>query len=341
MDVIETESRYFAGRVGSYGDRHGNFSIQNSDLVIVLGSSLSSSVVGYKPEWFAREAKVLYVDNDPSEISKPTIRTIPIQMDLNSFFSSFAMVPKDYSNWIAKCNHWKNKWMFEMPIYTNEIINPYPALKVIFDILPENKTVVSMTGSIATLVWHMNKIKKNDKFIFNGQGDMGPDTPASIGAYLADPTKPVINIVGEGALQFNIQELQTIVHHKMPIKTIVFNNASYGAIEITQRANFKNLYGLNADSGISFPDTEKIAKAYGIHYMGVRTLDDLPKAIHEMIEYPGPVMLEIFCCVQGRYPKLSARKLPDGNFTSLPFEDMEPFLDRNEFYSEMIVKPLS
>jgi acetolactate synthase-1/2/3 large subunit len=151
----------------------------------------------------------------------------------------------------------------------------------------------------------------------------------------------VFNIVGEGALQFNIQELQTIVHHKMPIKTIVFNNASYGAIEITQRANFKTLYGLNADSGISFPDTEKIANAYGIHYIGVRTLEDLSNAIREMIEYSGPVMLEIFCCVQGRYPKLSARKLPDGSFTSLPFEDMEPFLDRNEFYVEMIIKPLS
>lgn len=341
MDVIETDSRYFAGRVGSYGDRYGNFSIQNSDLVIVLGSSLSSSVVGYKPEWFAREAKILYVDIDQSELSKPTVQTIPIHMDLNSFFSSFAMEAKDYSNWITKCNHWKQKWMFEMPNYTNESINPYPALKVIFDMLPENKTVVSMTGSIATLVWHMNKIKKNDKFIFNGQGDMGPDTPASIGAYIADPAKPVFNIVGEGALQFNIQELQTIVHHKMPIKTIVFNNASYGAIEITQRANFKNLYGLNADSGISFPDTEKIANAYGIHYIGVRTLEDLSNAIREMIEYSGPVMLEIFCCVQGRYPKLSARKLPDGSFTSLPFEDMEPFLDRNEFYGEMIIKPLS
>lgn len=341
MDLIETSSKYFAGRIGSYGDRHGNFTIQNSDLVLVLGSSLSSGVVGYNPHWFAREAKVIYVDIDESELSKTAIKTIPLHMNLKSFFRSFSMPRVGYSAWVAKCNHWKQKWMFEMPKITQESINPYPALKILFDMLPENKTVVSMTGSIATLVWHMNQIKKNDRFVFNGQGDMGPDTPASIGAYLADTSRPIFNIVGEGALQFNIQELQTIVHHKMPIKTIVFNNASYGAIEITQRANFKNLYGLNPDSGISFPDTGKIARAYGIDYIPVHSLDDLPNAITELIQHKDAMIVEIFCCVQGRCPKLSARKMPDGSFTSLPFEDMEPFLPRDEFYEEMIVKPLS
>ena len=342
IDLIETNSPYFVGRVGSYGDRTGNFSIQNSDLVLVLGSSLSSAVVGYKPEWFAREARIIYVDNDSAELQKTNINySIKLNCDINAFFDNFSMVPVDYSEWVTKCNHWKSKWMFEMPQHNSDTINPYPALKIIFDMLPENKNLVSMTGSIATLVWHMIQIKKNDKFIFNGQGDMGPDTPAAIGAYIAEPTKHTINIVGEGALQFNIQELQTIVHHKMPIKTIVFNNNSYGAIEITQRTNFKNLYGLNNDSGLSFPDTQKIAWAYGIHYISVRRIEDLPSAINKMMKLNVPVILEIFCCVQGRYPKLSAKKLPDGSFTSLPFEDMEPFLSRDEFYKEMIVNPLS
>lgn len=264
-----------------------------------------------------------------------------VSCDLKLFLESFSAPLSDYSGWVGTCNRWKSKWMFEMPTPTSEIINPYPALKIIFDMLPANKNLVSMTGSIATLVWHMIQIKENDKFIFNGQGDMGPDTPASIGAYIAEPTKHTINIVGEGALQFHIQELQTIVHHKMPIKTIVFNNNSYGAIEITQRTNFKKLHGLNNDSGLSFPDTGKIARAYGIYYIGVRRIEDLPAAITLMMKLEGPVILEIFCCVQGRYPKLSARKLPDGSFTSLPFEDMEPFLSRDEFYQEMIVNPLS
>jgi acetolactate synthase-1/2/3 large subunit len=342
LDLLETASPYFVGRVGSYGDRAGNFSIQNSDLVLVLGSSLSSSVVGYKPEWFARDATMVYVDTDPAELAKPQVRPIiRVQCELGDFFANITRTESGYSEWLATCGRWKQRWMFEYPPDHANGLNPYPALKCIFDRLPENKTLVSMTGSIATLVWHMNRVKANDKFIFNGQGDMGPDLPASIGAYLAAPTKPVFTIVGEGALQFNIQELQTIVHHAMPIKLLVFNNASYGAIEITQRANFKGLYGLNAESGVSFPDTGKIATAYGIPYQAVRDLADLPAGLDALLAHPGPMILEIFCCVQGRCPKLSARKLPDGTFTSLPFEDMEPFLSREEFYREMIVKPLS
>lgn len=342
LDLLETSSPYFVGRVGSYGDRAGNFSVQNSDLVLVLGSSLSSGIVGYKPEWFAREAKIVHVDIDAAEFMKPALQChLTLPMDLNLFFDAVELPVVDRSDWRDRCLRWKQKWMFEMPPSTSSLLNPYPVLFDLFERLPSNKTLVSMTGSIATLVWHMFRVKSGDTFVFNGQGDMGPDLPASIGAYLAAPEKPVFTIVGEGAFQFNLQELQTIVHHAMPIKMIVFNNASYGAIEITQRANFKTLHGLNKESGVSFPDTGKIALAYGIPYIPVHTRDEIASALDAMSAEPGPVIVEIFCCVQGRYPKLSARKLPDGSFTSLPFEDMEPFLPREEFYTEMIVKPLS
>ncbi len=342
LDLLETDSPYFAGRVGSYGDRAGNFSIQNSDLVIVLGSSLSSGIVGYKPEWFAREAARIHVDIDSTEFLKPAFRCdVTVAMDLNQFFDSISLPNQTHSKWRETCLRWKAQWMFEMPPSTSSLLNPYPVLYDLFNRLPANKTVVSMTGSIATLVWHMFRVKAGDTFVFSGQGDMGPDLPASIGAYLASPDRPVFTIVGEGAFQFNIQELQTIVHHKMPIKMFVFNNASYGAIEITQRANFKTLHGLNSDSGVSFPDTGKIATAYGIPYIPVWKHDEIAGAFEAMMAESGPVLVEIFCCVQGRYPKLSARKLPDGSFTSLPFEDMEPFLPRDVFHQEMIVKPLS
>jgi acetolactate synthase-1/2/3 large subunit len=342
-DVIETASKYFIGRVGLYADRSGNFTIQNSDLVIVLGCRLSNAVVGYNPKTFAREAKIIYIDIDPNELKKKSISyTITINLDLNEFFDTFSFITPNYSDWLEKCNSWKKKWLFEIPanVLDTEIINPYYAVKCLFDKLPENKIVTTGSGSIAIIVNQLLNIKKNDTFIWSGHGDMGTDLPMSIGSHIANKTKQFILFTGEGTFQFNIQELQTIIHHKFPIKIIVFNNASYAAIEITQKTFFNNKFGVDVTSGLSFPDTEKIAKAYNIQYMSASVNSNLNTEIDKFIEIKENVIFEIFCCIQGRYPKMSAVKNEDGTFTSRPFEDMEPFLDREEFFKEMIVKPI-
>jgi acetolactate synthase-1/2/3 large subunit len=302
---------------------------------------MSQGVVGYRPDLFAREAKIIYLDTDSEELKKNNINyTLKINMDLNTFFDTYNFESKSYNNWIKKCNHWKNKWLFETPpnVLSSPIINPYYALKVFFDKAPENKIVISTTGSIVFTLWHMINIKKNDRYLYNGQADMGPELPESIGVQIAEPSKMVIAILGEGSLQLNIQELQTIVHHKLPIKILVFNNGSYGAIQITQQNYFKNHFGINSDTGLSFPDTEKIANAYGIKYVCSQENDTLESAINEFLNYKNTIILEIFCCVQKRYPLFSATKNEDGTFTNRPFEDMEPLLDREEFKKEMIVK---
>jgi acetolactate synthase-1/2/3 large subunit len=337
-DVIETASPYFAGRVGIYADRCGNFAVQNSDLLLVLGCRLSQAVVGYNPKTFARAAKVIYVDIDPCELAKADYHC-KVFADLGAFFTSFSATTPDYSTWAAKCQHWKAKWLFELPPETDSI-NPYHAVKRIYERLPGNKITTTGSGSIAIIVNQLVNIKKNDVFIWSGHGDMGTDLPMSIGSHLADPLKAYILFTSEGTLQFNIQELQTIVHHNLPIKIIVFNNASYGAIEITQKTFFKNKFGVDKASGLSFPDTGKIAGAYGIQYMSVREKADLEDAIDRFTKTTGPVIFEIFVCIQTRVPKLSSRKNEDGSFTSLPFEDMEPFLSREEFNAEMIVPTL-
>lgn len=334
-DVIESASPYFAGRVGIYADRCGNFAVQNSDLLLVLGCRLSQAVVGYNPKTFARAAKVIYVDIDPSELAKADYHC-KVFADLGVFFSSFSASTPDYSAWVAKCQHWKAKWLFELPPDTADI-NPYHAVKRLYERLPENKITTTGSGSIAIIVNQLVNIKKNDVFIWSGHGDMGTDLPMSIGSHLADPSKAYVLFTSEGTLQFNIQELQTIVHHNLPIKIIVFNNASYGAIEITQKTFFANKFGVDKASGLSFPDTGKIAAAYGIQYMSVREKTDLEGVIDQFLKTTGPVIFEIFVCIQARTPKLSARKNEDGTFTSLPFEDMEPFLSREEFNAEMIV----
>jgi len=341
-DVIQTDNELYAGKIGLIGDRHGNFTLQNCDLLISFGSRMAQGLVGYRSDWFAREAKIIYIDNDQNELEKTNINyTLKVNMDLNVFFDNYKYEPTiNYQEWIDKCIHWKRKWIFEMPSnYLNDElgINPYNALRVLYEKSPSNKITICSSGSIVTNVWHMVKIKMDDKFILSSQGDMGFELPSAIGAQIAEPSKLVIPILGDGSFQLNIQELQTIIQYKLPIKILIFNNGAYGAIKITQENFFKNKFGVDTSSGISFPNTSKIATAYGIEYLCANKNGELDMAIEQFINYEGHVILEIFCCIQGRYPRLNAIKNDDGTFTNRPFEDMDPFLDREEFKNEMIV----
>jgi acetolactate synthase-1/2/3 large subunit len=344
-DLIETNNKMYIGKVGLLGDRSGNFAVQNCDLIISLGCRMAQAIIGYRPEWFAREAKIVCIDNDENELKKTNIHyDIKLNMDLNMFFDNFDNYNyniNDYNLWIEKCNHWKNKWQFETPsdLTDENGINPYYFLKHFFNIAPENKVILCSSGSIVTNVWHMVNVKKGDKFIISSQGDMGFELPASIGSQIAESGKMVIPILGEGSFQLHIQELQSIIQYKLPIKILLFNNGTYGAIKITQESFFKNKFGVDNSSGLSFPDTEKIAYAYGIKYLSVSKNEDCEKIIQDFLNYTGgPIICEVFCCIQGRVPRLNAIKNDDGTFTNRPFEDMDPFLDREEFKNEMIVK---
>ena len=343
-DLITFDNDLYCGKIGLVGDRTGNFVLQNSDLIISFGCRMSQGVVGYNTHTFAREAKIIYIDIDENELGKKNINyEKKINMDLNVLFDSYNYEQIDYSEWIKKCNYWKNKWMSELPLnYLNDTkgINPYYALYRFFEISPGNKNILCSSGSIVTCIWHMIKIKENDRFIISSQGDMGFELPASIGSYISDPNKMIIPIFGEGSLQLNIQELQTIVHHKFPIKMLIFNNNSYGANVITQNLYFKNKYGSDIESDLTFPNTEKIAKAYGIEYISIKNNSDIDIKLQEFLECKTSIICEIFCSIQQRCPKLSAVKNDDGTFTSKPYEDMEPFMTREDFNNEMIINPL-
>ena len=341
-DLIENDNKLYCGKVGLIGDRSGNFTLQNSDLVLSLGCRMAQGIIGYRADWFAREAKIVYIDNDQNELEKEnTHYDLKINMDLNLFFDYYNFDIKNYDLWLDKCNHWKNKWLFETPSDLSDMkgINPYYFLKIFFEKAPENKIILCSSGSIITIVWHMVSVKKGDKFIISSQGDMGFELPASIGSAIAEKGKMVVPIFGEGSFQLNIQELQTIVQYKLPIKILLFNNGAYGAIEITQSNFFKAKFGVDNSSGLSFPDSEKVANAYGIKYLCVRKNDGIENIIDDFLKYnEGAIILEIFCCIQGRTPRLNAIKNDDGTFTNRPFEDMDPFMSREEFEKEMIVK---
>jgi acetolactate synthase-1/2/3 large subunit len=345
-DLIESDNKLYCGKIGLIGDRTGNFTLQNCDLLLSLGCRMSQGIVGYRSDWFAREAKIIYIDNDSNELEKTNITyCLKINMDLNVFFDNFnnnlnkRLV--SYDEWINTCNRWKTKWNYELPLDIMKddlLINPYNFLKQFYIKAPENKITLASSGSIVTVAWHMCFIKKGDKFIISTQGDMGFELPASIGAIIAEKDKMCIPILGEGSFQLNIQELQTIVQYNLPVKILLFNNGAYGAIQITQTNFFKNKYGVDTSSGISFPNSENIAKAYGIKYISVKDNNSIDISIDDFLSYKGPIILEVFCCIQGRTPRLNAIKNEDGTFTNRPFEDMDPFMSREEFNNEMIVK---
>ena len=341
-DTIQNDNMLYVGKIGIVGDRAGNFAVQNCDLLISFGCRMAQGLIGYRADWFAREAKIIYIDIDNDELAKENIHyNLKINMDLNVFFDNYNYETHDYSWWIEKCNYWKTRWQFETPedISDTNGINPYYFLKHFFKIAPENKTTVCSSGNSVYSAWHMVDVKNRDNFIISSQGDMGFELPASIGAQIAQRNKTVIAILGEGSLQMNIQELQTIIHHKMPIKLLIFNNNSYGAIVVTQTNFFSNLFGTTPETGVSFPDTKKIADAYGIKYISVNKNKNIEVCLEHFFNYAdGPIICEVFSCVQGRTPKLNAKKNDDGTFTNRPLEDLYPFLDRDEFEKEMIVK---
>ena len=341
-DIIQTDNELYSGKIGLIGDRHGNFTLQNCDLLISFGCRMAQGIIGYRSDWFARDAKIIYIDNDQNELEKNNLNyELKLNIDLNIFFDNYNFdIKKNYNNWIERCIHWKNKWIFEMPYKLNDNngINPYYALKTFFDIAPENKITICSSGSIVTNVWHMVNIKNCDKFLHSSQGDMGFELPSAIGSQIAEPNKTIITILGDGSFQLNIQELQTIIQNKLPIKILLFNNGSYGAIKITQTKFFKNKFGVDKDSGLSFPNTQNIANAYGIKYLCASKNEDIENILKEFINFNDTIILEVFCCIQTRYPRLNAIKNDDGSFTNRPLEDMDPFLDREEFKKEMIVK---
>lgn len=340
-DLINHSSELYVGKIGLIGNRAGNFCVQNSDLLISIGCRMSQGIIGYNAQWFAREAKKVIIDIDQDELNKTNIEyDLKIRMNLSYFFEHFNKELPTHNEWVKKCLHWKELWNEEMPqnyLDDTKGVNPYLLLNKLYNLDIKNKITISSGGSIVTNLWHMIQIKDNDRCILSSQGDMGFELPAAIGCKIASPEKSVICVVGDGSIQLNIQEFQTIVHNKLPIKVLLFNNSSYGAIKITQNNFFKREFGVDGDSGISFPDMSKICMAYGIKHVLININEDIDEKLKQFMEHPECIVCEVICCVQTRCPKLSAKKNEDGTFSNRPFEDMEPFLDISILKEEMCV----
>ena len=337
-DVMADDHPYYCGRPGTVGTRGGNFVVQNSDCLFVLGCRLNIRQISYNYRCFAQNAYKIVVDIDQRELSKPTVKIdLPIWADLKDVLLELNKqnVDSDHSEWLEWSHSVNQKYPAVLPdYYGSERLNPYVFIKEFTEGLCEDDKIVCGNGSACVIGFQASVIKTNTRLFTNsGCAAMGYGFPAAIGACVEEKGKRVICIDGDGSFQMNLQELQTVVYNKLNLKIIYLNNNGYHSIRQTQTNLFKGepLVGVSDGNGISFPDMEKVAWAYGIPYRKVTQLEDIKLLISDM-EKEGPLFAEVVVDVAQNFaPKLSSKVLPDGKIVSPEIDDMFPFLDRDEY----------
>jgi len=351
-DLMSFDDPLFVGNFGILGERAANFAVQNADLLLILGSRMSIPNVGYQSHLFSPNSIKIMVDIDQEEMDKPTIKIdYPINEDLHKFMSKLLVtltladtksdvtpLPSFYS-WIKKTQEWKKKYPVFQSGYeevpNRKSINSYHFMELLSKELTSNHIIVTDMGTSYTCTMQALKMNgKNRLFTSSACCSMGFGLPGAIGAYFADPTKEIILIAGDGGFQMNIQELQTIVHYKIPIKIFILNNKGYLAISLMQDNLFKSNYiGANKKSGVSSPDFVKVAKAYGIDAVQIANYHMLGKLLENkralLIEVP---MIEN----QPLIPRVQSSKKEDGSIISNSLENMFPYLDEEEMKNIML-----
>lgn len=347
-DLIASDDELFCGRPGTIGERAGNFTVQNSDVLLVLGSRLNIRQTSYNWASFARFATKIQVDVDAAEFEKPMHKPdIAIHSDVKVFLKEMlrqidtdAGTSPAHAKWLAWAVERKSKYPVVQEKQKTEgpPLNPYYFVDRLFGLLDEEDVVVCGNATACIVPYQAGKLKKGQRLISNsGSASMGYDLPASIGAAVAKGSR-VICLAGDGSLQMNVQELQTVVTHNLPIKIFVLNNGGYLSIRQTQNGFFQGRFiGTGATSGITFPDMIKVGAAYGIPSFSVEKLDDL-EMVKEEIAKPGPTLFDVqFDVAQEFEPRLRSRILPDGKIQTPNLEDMYPFLSPEELASNMLV----
>ncbi len=357
IDLIWNEHPLYAGRAGIMGDRPGNWAVQSSDVLLSVGSRLSVRQVGYEQSAWARDAYTIVQDIDKEELKKPNIHVdMPVWADvcellealkrnLDGKFSVLGKVLQtgnsadgtgiSHQTWIHRCQHWRKRYPVVQKKHFREQTpaNVYAFIQTLSEALPEGRITVVGNGSASVAGSHAFVIKPGQRFIINsGAASMGYDLPAAVGACIAAGYEEVICLTGDGSIQMNLQELQTIIHHRLPVKIFVINNQGYHSIRQTQRNYFKDsLVGVGTDSAdLSFPSMEKLEWAYGYPYYKIETNTQLSKTV-EVLKQEGFCICEV--CVDTEQcfePKSASKKLADGRMISLPLEDLAPRLPEDE-----------
>jgi acetolactate synthase-1/2/3 large subunit len=348
-DVVPDDHPTYAGRPGTIGTRQGNFTVQNADLLLVLGSRLNVRQVSYNWKTFARAAYRVMVDVDAAELAKPTLSIdLPVHADLRDFLerldaATAGLAPQPrHRAWTAWCQERGRRYPVVLPEYERSVLlHPYVFMRDLFEALDDEEVVVTGDGTACVVSFQVARIKRGTRLYTNsGSASMGYDLPAAIGATQASGRR-VICLAGDGSIMMNLQELQTIVGRQLPVKVFVLDNGGYASIRQTQRAYFPgNDIGCGPGSGVSFPDFTRLAEAFGLPARRCESLADLPAALHFALATPGPTVVNVVLDREAGFsPKLASRALPDGRMASPALEDMAPFLSREELASNLFIPP--
>ncbi|MHB9003659.1 MAG: thiamine pyrophosphate-binding protein, partial [Coriobacteriia bacterium] len=340
MDLIGFDDPYFVGRPGTYGDRPANFAVQNCDLLLTIGCRMALGLVGHDFHTFAPDALKVMVDVDERELDKPSvIPDIPIHADAADFLASLKAALAGWSldspAWIERTRQWKERYPVDLPEYESETegVNSYHFTRVLSDALESDAICVLDTGSCFHVWAQAFRVKQGQRHIITGGLSTMGFMPGVIGAAVAAQGHDVYCVTGDGSIQMNLQELQTIRHNSLPVKLVVFNNNGYLLIRHTQN-NFMNgrLIGEGPDTGVSFPALEDVARTYGMDYMRVDDEAGLNDGIAELISSAGPIICEVMTPArQLLIPRVASKQLEDGRMMSMPYDDMFPFLPRDEY----------
>jgi acetolactate synthase-1/2/3 large subunit len=348
IDLFPSDHTLYAGRPSTLGQRGANFIFQNCDLLLNLGCRLNVRQIGYTFPAVAREAYKISVDIDPAELKKPTIKIdMPINADVGEFIRRMDTKLKlrkipEKTAWRSWCRERVQRYPVVLPEYRqkDKPINPYVFSDTLSRRLGANDVVVSSNGSSCVIPIQSMQIKRGQRHLVNsGCAAMGYGLPAAIGACFANSSQRVICLEGDGSIQLNIQELETVCYHRLPLKIFIFNNGAYLSMRITQSNFFQGrLVGESARSGVGFPDFVKLAKAYGIPACRIRDNGDLEKTIDRVLETDGPVLCDVIMDPEQVFaPRSASKQLADGRIVSSPLEDMYPFLNEEEFMSNMVI----
>ena len=351
-DMVPSDEPTYVGRPGNVAARGANFALQNCDFLLVLGARMDMAITGYAPQNLAREAHKITVDIDPAELGKlhPHVQQ-PVCADAKAFLTELLkhkdqLKPRDLKPWLDRCADWKHRY----PIVTEEQKKPEGLVSIfnLADVIgtevdPETRMVVGNSGSGIEIFFLGFPILHSQRLYHTaGLGSMGYPIPMAIAVAIANPGKEVIAIDGDGGFMFNIQELETVHRLQLPIKFFVLNNDGYSSIRASQAAYFgKAAIGADKNTGLTIPNLSDVAEAFKLSSYVIKDQTDLRAEVRKVLDMKGPVVCDVNVLPdESRSPRLQSYQKPDGSFVSKPLEDLWPFLPREEFLANMIVKPL-
>ena len=348
MDLIDSDHPLVFGRAGVYGQRAANFVLQNADLVVAIGTRLAIPQIGYVMDELAREAELIVVDVDETEANKHGTRiSLSVTADAGAYIDALlaAAPPEPIAPrpvWKERCDAYRAGYPWIGPEHADEapFINSYRFMDRLVGKLKPDQIIVTDMGTALLSGHQVLKLKSGQRMMTStGLGEMGYGLPGAIGASFARDRGEVLCLNCDGGMMMNLQELQTVVHHQLPIKLIIFNNDGYLMIKHTQTNLFAGRgVGVDRRSGVSCPDFSALAAAFGMPAYQVRSWEDFDQVMPQVQAEAGPVICEVFMHPKQLFvPKLSLAPRPDGTIVSPPLEDLSPLLPREEMRENMIV----